>query len=268
MPIARVGDISIEYYAEGEGAPLLAIMGLGFSGNAWSPLLSELSRHFRVIRFSNRGTGTTDKPDTEYSIGMMADDAAGLLNELGIGRAHALGGSMGGMIGQELALSHPELVHGLVLFGTTCGIQGVRPDSRQVANLLPMPGLSRQEQIRRAWPSMVGPEFLQNERDALEEAYRADLQNPAPAYAVQRQMGAAMRFDSYERLPQIKAPTLIIHGEKDQLVPVQNARILHERIPDSKLVILPRAPHGFGFEAPEESGKMIAGFLSSVPAAA
>jgi pimeloyl-ACP methyl ester carboxylesterase len=267
MPIAKVGDINIEYYVEGSGPPLLMIMGLGFSGSAWSPMLAELRRHIQVVRFSNRGTGLTDKPDAEYSISMMADDAAGLLGELGIGRAHVLGGSMGGMIAQELALNHPQRVQGLVMFGTTCGTRGVQPETRSVAALLPTPGLSRQEQIRKAWSVMVSPEFLKKERDALETAYRDDLENPAPSYAVGRQAMAVMRFDSYERLAQIQAPTLIMHGEKDQLVPVQNARILHERIPNSTLLVLPGAPHGFGFETPKESAQAIVEFLSSVPTA-
>lgn len=251
---------------EGEGSPLLMIMGLGFSGNAWSPLPAELRTHFRVIRFSNRGTGLTDKPDEEYSVRMMAEDAVGLLDELGIRKAHVLGGSMGGMIAQEMALNHPDLVWGMVLMCTTCGARGVQPDPQIAAALAPTPGLSRQEWIRRAVSVMVTPEFLEKGRDVLEEAFREDLENPTPAYVVGRQMMAVVRFDSYRRLVQIQAPTLIMHGEKDQLVPVQNARILHERIPDSTLLILPGAPHSFGWTKPKETAKAIVEFLSSLPA--
>ena len=96
MSIAKVGDINIEYYVEGEGPPLLLIIGFAGQASSWGePFLDLLRPHFQVIRFSNRGTGLTDKPDAEYTIPMMADDAAGLLVELGIGKAHVMGISMG-----------------------------------------------------------------------------------------------------------------------------------------------------------------------------
>ena len=117
MPIAKAGDISIESYVEGSGPPLLMIMGFGLQASAWGQaFLAELRPHFRMIRFSNRGTGLTDRPDAEYTIRMMADDAAGLLGELGIQRAHVLGISMGGIIAQELVLNHPEAVQAIVEF--------------------------------------------------------------------------------------------------------------------------------------------------------
>jgi pimeloyl-ACP methyl ester carboxylesterase len=269
MPIAKVGDINIEYYVEGEGPPLLMIMGFSLSASAWGQaFLAALQPHFRTIRFSNRGTGLTDKPNAEYTIRMMADDAAGLLGELGIQRAHVLGISMGGMIAQELALNHPARVQALVLACTTCGARGVQPEPQVVATMVLTPGLSPQDQIRKGWSVAVTPEFLEKERDTLEEACRADLENPAPVYVLGRQLAAIMRFDTYERLSQIRAPTLIIHGDRDQLVPVQNAHILHERIPNCTLRILPGAPHGFNLERPQELAQAIVEFLSSVPAPA
>src|SRR5467141_1712195 len=105
MPQVRVNDINIHYDIHGAGEPLLMIMGLGASSAAWDPdLVALLSKDFRVITFDNRGTGQSDKPDSPYSIEMFADDAAGLLDKLDIGRAHIFGVSMGGMIAQEFAL--------------------------------------------------------------------------------------------------------------------------------------------------------------------
>jgi pimeloyl-ACP methyl ester carboxylesterase len=270
MPVAKVGDINMEYYVEGSGPPLLMIMGFGLQASAWGEtFLTELRRHFRTIRFSNRGMGLTDKPDAEYTIRMMADDAAGLLEELRIDRAHVLGVSMGGMIAQELALNHPQQVQRLLLLCTTCGARGVQPEPEVVATMVVTPGLSPQDQIRKGWSVSVTPEFLEKGRDILEEACRGDFENPAPFYVLGRQAAAIMRFDTYERLPQIRAPTLVIHGDRDQLVPVQNARILHERIPNCALRIVPGAPHGFNLERPKEVAQAVIQFLStSVPASA
>src|SRR4030042_1202342 len=122
MPVAKVGDINMEYHVEGSGPPLLMIMGFSGQASSWSERFVELLRpHFQIVRFSNRGTGLTDRPQVQYSVPMMADDAAGLLRELGIGKAHVLGISMGGMIAQGLVLTRPGLVRGLVLGCTTPG---------------------------------------------------------------------------------------------------------------------------------------------------
>src|SRR5271166_1104837 len=108
MPEARIRDVNLHYDVYGKGDPLLMIMGLGASSAQWDPrLVEDLARTFRVITFDNRGTGQSDKPDAPYSIGMFADDAAGLLGKLDVPRAHIFGVSMGGMIAQEFALRHP-----------------------------------------------------------------------------------------------------------------------------------------------------------------
>ena len=270
MSMAKVGDINIEYYVEGGGTPLMMIMGFTGQASSWSErFLEQLRPHFQIIRFSNRGTGLTDKPQTEYSIPMMADDVAGLLAEVGIEKAHVLGISMGGMIAQELVLNHPQVVQGLALGCTTPGwSQGVQPSQEVLALLAPVPGVSPEEQFRKAWPAIVTPEFVEREREFLEEMLRSGLENPTPVDTMGQQMAAIMRFDSYERLPQIQSPTLIIHGDKDVLVPTKNGHILQERIADSTLRIVPEVAHMFFWEKPAESAGVIVEFLSSVAAPA
>jgi pimeloyl-ACP methyl ester carboxylesterase len=115
---------------------------------------------------------------------------------------------------------------------------------------------------------MVTPEFVEREREFLEEMVRSDLENATPVDTMVRQMAAIMRFDTYKRLPEIKAPTLIVHGDRDVLVPTKNGHILHERIADSTLRIVPGAAHMFRWEKPAESAGAIVEFLSSVPAPA
>lgn len=270
MPIVKVGELSMEYYVEGQGPPLLMIMGLGGQASSWGEsFLEALRPRFRVIRFSNRGTGLTDKPDAEYTIGMMADDAAGLLRELGIGRAHVLGISMGGMIAQELVLNHRELVQGLVLGCTTCGWEkGAPPSQEVIAAIMPQEGLSPEEQVRKSWPVITTPEFLERGRDFLEEMLRKGLENPTPVYALLRQVAAIQAFNTYERLPRIQAPTLVLHGDRDLLVPLENGRILAERIPGARLHVLPGAGHVFFWEFPREAAEAISRFLAEVPSPA
>jgi pimeloyl-ACP methyl ester carboxylesterase len=206
----------------------------------------------------------------------LADDGVGLLAALGIEKAHVMGVSMGGMIAQELVLSHPERVERLVLGCTTCsgGSQprregGAVPAAPEMIDLLtPKPELSREEQLRRSWPALSPPEFIEAHSDVLEERLRLSLINPTPVETGMRQMAAVQTFDAFDRLPQIKAPTLVIHGDRDAIVPVANAYVLKERIPGAEIHIVPGAGHLFTFEAPEEAAAAVVEFLSKAPVGA
>ena len=274
MSIARVGDANIEYYHDGNGPPLLLISGFTAQATGWStPFVKLLQRQFATIRYSHRGTGTSDRLSGDITLRELADDAAGLLTALGIDKAHVHGVSMGGMIAQELVLNHPQRVERLVLGCTTCsgGSQprregGAVPAPPEIIGLLtPEPGLAREEQLRRSWPAMSTPEFIEAHSDVLEERLRLSLINPTPVETAQKQMAAVQAWDSFDRLPQIEAPTLIIHGDCDVLVPVQNAYVLKERIPAAELHIVRGAGHLFTFEFPEESATAVVEFLTKAP---
>ena len=180
---------------------------------------------------------------------------------------------MGGMIAQELVLNHPQRVERLVLGCTTCtgGSHshregGAVPAAPEVVALLtPQEGLSREDQVRRAWPAISTPEFIELHRDVLEERLRLSLINPTPIETSMRQMAAVQAFDSFDRLPNIEAPTLVIHGDRDVLVPVANAYVLKDRIPDAELHIVQGAGHLFTFEFPEESAATVVEFLTKAP---
>ncbi len=271
MPIVKVGEINMEYYVEGQGPPLLMIMGwIGHAGFWGEPFLELLRPHFQIIRLSNRGTGLSDKPGGELTVGVMADDAAGLLGELGIGRAHVLGISMGGMIAQELVLSHPRRVQGLVLGCTTCGFaHGAPPRPEVLAATAQAGALTQQQRIRQFLLAAATPEFLERAGQEFWDWIIAGwLAAPTPWETVARHFVAIQGFDTYERLPQIQAPTLIIHGDRDLLVPVENAGVLGQRIAGSQVRIVPGVGHLFFWEKPEESARAVVEFLSAVPAPA
>jgi pimeloyl-ACP methyl ester carboxylesterase len=272
MPVARVGDINIHYEIDGQGPPLILIMGMGGQASSWGDdLLTLLAAHFQVIRFDNRGCGLSDKPEAGYTIATMADDTASLLEAIGCRRAHVFGISMGGMIAQELALRQPQRLQGLVLGCTASSwINGVGPAPEVLALMMPAPGLSPEEQARRAWPTIASREFIESAEghDIMERLLAKSLENPTPMETLMRQATAVQAFEAYERLPQIQAPTLIISGDSDVLIPPQNSRILRERIPNSQLAMILGAGHIFFLEKPKEAAEKVVKFLSAVPTSA
>ena len=269
MPTIKVGELNVEYYVEGSGPPLLMLMGwIGNAGFWGEPFLEPLRARFQVIRGSNRGTGLSDKPAEELTVPQMAEDAAGLLRELGIPRAHVLGISMGGMIAQELALNHPEAVQTLVLGCTTCGFTHGVPAHPDVVARGGQAGGGQQDVIRQFLLSAATPEFVQRAGPEFWAWITSTwLAAPTPWESIGRQFMAIQKFDTYERLPAITAPTLIVHGDRDQLVPVGNADILRQRIAGSQVRIIAGVGHMFFWEKPEESAEAIIEFLkSAVPA--
>jgi pimeloyl-ACP methyl ester carboxylesterase len=270
MSMAKSGDLNMEYYIDGSGPPLLLVMGLGGQASSWGePLLEGLQRHFTTIHFSNRGTGATDKPSAGFTVRQMAEDAAGLMETIGLPQAHVFGISMGGMIAQELVLNHPEKVQGLVLGCTTCGpAHSVAVPAQTMAKFGQMMQLPIEERVQRFWEIAVTPEFMEEQAGFLAHIMEIGMATPTPMETFGQQLGAIQAHDTYDRLPQIKSPTLILQGDRDILVPAENAEVLHERIPGSRVRIVQGTGHCFFWEEPEEVVQEVAGFLSKVPAAA
>ncbi len=268
MPKVQVGDVNLNYDRYGKGEPLLMIMGLGASSAAWDPeLVEDLARTWSVITFDNRGTGQSDKPDAPYSIEMFADDAAGLLKRLEAPRAHIFGVSMGGMIAQEFALRHPTQTATLTLGCTTAGGTRSVPPPPESLKILTAPreGVSPEEVIRRGWPLGYTPKYIKENRAKLEAAMSRLLKFPTPPFAFQRQLEATYTLKTFERLPQIKAPTLVITGAEDVLIPAKNSEILAAQIPGAKLHLIAGAGHAFMSEGRDEFLKVFVPFVKSHP---
>jgi len=264
MPIVNTGNISIYYEIHGEGEPLVLIMGLGGDTTRWFRILPVLSKKYRVITFDNRGAGRSDKPDVPYTMQMLADDAAGLLDKLEIDAAHIFGISMGGMIAQHFALQYPQRVISLILGCTRCGgkhcVMEDAESSKAISseNLLTM---SIEERERAILPVLWSEDFIENHPDVVEEHIRAKREFPIDPRGYQRQFEAANNHDTFDRLSEINVPTLIISGDSDRLIPVENSRILASRIPGAELVILKKMRHGFYTEARDETCRAIFDFI-------
>ena len=268
MPTIKAGEVNLEYYVEGDGPPLLMVMGFAGQAITWGePLMSRLREHFTCIRFSNRGTGASDKPEAPLTVRMMADDTVALLDALDIKQPHVFGISMGGMISQEIVLNYPQRVNGLVLGCTTPGLaHGQMPSPEVTATMAPTPGLSREEMVRNFWTAICAPAFIENCAEFLEEMIATNLKLATPMDTIIKQAVAVQSFDSFDRLSQIKAPTLVIHGDIDRLIPPANGDVLADGIAGAEKLTLSGAAHMFFWEQPEKSAASITEFLARVPA--
>jgi 3-oxoadipate enol-lactonase len=265
MPTVKVDDVNIYYEVHGKGEALVLIMGYGGSSAWWFPQVPVSSRQYRVVAFDNRGTGQSDKPDMPYTMEMMAGDLNGLLEVIGVDVAHIFGVSMGGMIAQHFALSYPEKVSSLILGCTTCGGQhSIIPDAEAMSALFDMERMQRltpEEGMRELLPFLFSQEFIDNNRVFIEQFIAKTTEYVTPLHSYVSQAAAIGGHDTYERLPEIKAPTLVIAGDADRLIPVENSRLLASRIPQAELVILKKMGHGFWVEAETEANKVALDFL-------
>jgi len=278
MATVRVGDIDVYYEEHGGGPPLLLIMGLATDSTAWAFQLPEFARHYRAIAFDNRGVGRTSKPAGPYSIHQMADDAAGVMDALGVARAHVLGVSMGGMIAQELALRHPERVSALVLACTF-----PEPDATVEARRSFMVGqlggqvsadgelqidvasLNPLLFVQQMLPAVFNPSFIASDLPKLMQVFAGALQYGFSMEAILGQVAAVMGHRTTDRLHRIAVPTLVLTGDADQLVAPSNSDILAREIPGAKLVKVPGGSHGFNFETPEVFNREVIDFLAGAP---
>jgi 3-oxoadipate enol-lactonase len=261
---ADANGARLYYEVYGEGEPLLLIMGLGANHLGWAAQVPVYAREFKVIVFDSRGTGQSDFPQgVDFTIPLLADDAAALLDALGVDRAHVYGISLGGMIAQEMALRHPDKVRSLILGATTPGgPHAVGTDAQTLRTLLEQAAVVDRAVTPGILEILFSPAYLAGHLSDLREVFQrsADYPRTSPeAYGAQ--LRAVAGYDTYDRLPDIAAPTLVLHGTDDPLVPVANGRILAERIPDAKLVLFEGARHGYYLEKQAEADAAVLDFL-------
>ncbi|MGQ0717343.1 MAG: alpha/beta fold hydrolase [Pseudonocardiales bacterium] len=262
MPHTDNGGTRLFWEESGAGPAVLLIHGLGYTHDMWYRTVPVLSRRYRVIRFDNRGVGRSDVPPGPYRVSDMAADAAAVLDAAGVDAAHVVGISLGGAIAQELTLRYLSRVRGLVLVATLCGgPRMVQAEPEVGAKLLARGKMPAEQGIRVMNPYVYDP-GTSDERIDEDLAIRLRTYPSEQGYLGQLQ--AVLSWSSYDRLPEITAPTLVIHGETDRLVPPENGRVIADRIPGARLAILPQASHILFTDQPEAAHGAILGFLDEL----
>ena len=260
MPFVENQGAKIYWYEQGQGAPVLLIMGLGYTSVMWHRIRPALAQRYRTVAFDNRGVGLSDVPPGPYSIATMASDAAAVLDAAGVSSAHIFGVSMGGMIAQEFALQYPKRTRSLILGCTSPGGPSAVRAKSKVIDVLLMRGMTP-EQAREAILPYIYDANTPREKIEEDVSLRQPWLPSPEGYMAQLQ--GILAWKGYSRIAQITAPTLVIHGKSDALVPPGNGELIAKRIPGTRLVLLEHASHLFLTDQTQASYKEILEFLLS-----
>ena len=252
MPKITIGELDINYQIKGTGDPLLLIIGLSLSLLDWGIELPQLlSKHYKVILFDNRDAGETSESPHPYTIAQMADDAANLLDSLGEPRASVFGVSMGGMIAQHFALNHADKLNKLILGCTAAG--GTCSKFGDVSGFL----------TGNLLDLLFTPQFIQSHQPDLTNFFQTTTPFHSQGTALQRQLQAMSTHDTCNLLGKITAPTLVMTGDRDLVIPPENSDLLAQKIPGAQQVTITDASHGFCFSHPDDTATAVINFLKS-----
>lgn len=264
MPFAPIQDGQLYYEEHGEGPPLLLVPGLGGTGGYWKPQLDEFSRHYRVIIHDHRGTGQSTRSEMTYSLDQMSADVLALMDHLKLERAHLVGHSTGGAIGQTLGIVAPDRIDSMVLYASWTKTDAFMGRVMRARKALLQNGVDDYIEMS---PTLLYPNWwLNNNPDklvALDAATRAGF--PSASIAASR-CQAIIDFDRTEGLRRIDRPTCVMCARDDFLTPLYFSEELARKIPGATLTVLEKGGHAVSQVDPATFNAAVLNFLRSVSA--
>lgn len=266
MPPPTASKLYVETHGEGE--PLLLIAGLGQGLWVWRWQIPVFARHHRVIAFDARGTGRSPPARPGFTIGDMAEDVREVLRVSGVEHADVIGLSMGGYVALTFALAHPGAVRSLVLAATGAGGPDRVPRPPEVrAVYREAAGLEPAEYGRRTLPLTFAPGWADEHPERFEEILARRNERPVPYETIAAHAEACYGYYATGvEVERIAAPALVIHGDADRIVPVENGRMLAARLPNAEYVELPGRGHNLTLEDSETFSRLVEPFLAAAPA--
>ena len=267
MPKARIKDIEMYYEVHGTGTPLVHIGGLAGDARAWARQIEHLSKHYQVICFDNRGTGRTSCPDMPYSTKLFAEDTVGLMDALGIDRAHIYGISMGGCIVQEIAINHPRRVLSLIINCSFAKFDrfGARI-TENIMNVYKSQGAA--EAARHITIACYMPAYFNSHKEEIDAKEKAIADAQRPAHAFIHSALACLEHDSRTRLGSVRVPTLVNCGDSDPWCSPRCSEEIARLIAHARLKLYPNSSHFFLNEHFDQVMADILAFLGTVNTAA
>jgi 3-oxoadipate enol-lactonase len=267
MAYATNDGVEIFYEEDGpaDGDPVVFVEGLAYGTWMWNWQRDPLSESYRTVVLDNRGTGNSDTPEGPYTVAEMAGDVGAVLDDAGLDDVHLVGASLGGMIAQEFALTD-DRVRSLSLLCTTPGGEEAVPiPDETLARMLDVPEeYGPAETIRYKMQPAFTDEFVAENPGVIDRIVDWRLETDPSEAAYEWQSAAAGAFDASDRLGNLDVPTLVMHGTVDRVLPVENAHLLSESIPEAELVTFEGGSHLFFVERAERVTEELRGFLADV----
>jgi pimeloyl-ACP methyl ester carboxylesterase len=253
---------SLRVARTGQGEPLLLINGLGANLEMWQPLARELAGEREVIAFDLPGTGRSARPRRPLRMRELAGVVTDLLDQLGVERLDVLGYSLGGVVAQELAHRAPDRVRRLVLCATTPGLPSIPPDPL-VSALMLTPARYWSRPLAELIVPVIAGGRTARDGGALEAGLDRRLVAPPSALGYLYQLYALTGWSSHAWIRGVAHPALVLHGDRDPVVPLANGRYLAQALPDGQLEVIPGAGHLFLFDEPDSAAPALVSFLSA-----
>lgn len=264
----QVGDVQLNYEVYGEGEPLVLIPGFRTGLWLWFKQVEAFFRKYRTIVFDPRGIGESeesDKPIGPMAIKTLAADLASLLSALDIEQAHILGASFGGFVAQEFAIAYPQMTRSLTLCCTSFGgPRHLLPSVNTLQALAATDGLNTEKSTRKNFRVAFSPVFINERPEDFDQVVKLRLSNPVSDQTHFAQLQAAATFDAEARVCGITAPTLVITGDEDTLVPAVNSHNLAKQIPGATLIVIKGGSHMFFIEQAEQFNSAVIDFIDGV----
>jgi 3-oxoadipate enol-lactonase len=263
MKTLRPDGAEIAWYDEGTGVPVLLVMGLAYPAAAWFRQVPVLAEKHRVLAVDNRGCGDTGLvASSPYTVETMTADCLAVLDEAGVEKAHVVGISMGGLMAQELGLSHADRVLSLSLLATHPGARSWVLPQDVIDFLTARAGMSAQERGEFSIPFNYHPD---TDRSLIEQDWKEREAGTAGPEGYAAQGGTAL-WDGYERLPSLTVPTMVVHGAQDRLVVPANGEKIAAAVPCSRLVLVESANHVLTTDRTDEvNALLLSWFAENTP---
>jgi pimeloyl-ACP methyl ester carboxylesterase len=264
LRVAAPDGAQLAVTVAGDGQSLLLIAGLGATRVVFDPLIALLTPTFRVAVYDQRGIGDSQLTPGPYTTEQLGDDAAAVLDGLAIDHAAVMGASFGGLVAQQLAIRHPQRIEALLLAATGPGSAPLasKPDPAAAAALLGRGARTPEGAYRLACTVLYSRRFQEEHADFIEKQVRDRARRPVAARAFQAQLAASQGHDVWDALPSIAAPTLVLHGSEDAVMPLGNAKLLCDRIPGAVLDVFDGAGHLFFHEQPQRTADAVTAFAA------
>jgi 3-oxoadipate enol-lactonase len=271
---AEVNGIKICYEIAGDGEPLFLVHGFGSKKESWIAQFSVLSKHFKVIRFDNRGAGKSDRPKGNYTMDVFADDIKGLMDFLGIEKTNIAGWSLGGMIVQNFLLKYPEKIKKVILINTNYGFPDEDGPLVYKNMRLEEEKQKKIDHVKAWWDGARSGYYIKFRKEmeanpskkwyglwSAEDMIETSIIDSPTAEDIEMQASALKTHDTFDRLKTIKSPTLIITASHDRLTPKSSMEEIHNEIPNSKFIVIEKAGHSSPLEKAPEVNQAIIDFL-------